>query len=123
MLGRGERHRVRFARTSRARFRDPAVAAATTREDVLAARRMSVVKATDVRQARRRLRNISIRGLTPGSLDPGWRSRARRKTAILRRSWCSNPGPKLLVWGEDEPFQTVDMPNATRGRSPKQCWF
>jgi hypothetical protein len=99
MLGRGERHRVRFARTSRARFRDPAVAAATTREDVLAARRMSVVKATDVRQARRRLRNISIRGLTAGSLDPGWRSRARRKTAILRRSWCSNPGPKLLVWG------------------------
>jgi predicted ATPase len=37
------------------------------------------------RQARRRLRNISIRGLTPGSLDPGWRSRARRKTAILRK--------------------------------------
>ncbi len=54
MLGSGERHRVRFvARTSRARFRDPAVAAATTRDDVLAARRMSVVKATDVRQARR----------------------------------------------------------------------
>jgi hypothetical protein len=54
MLGRGERHRVSFvARTSRARFRDPAVAAATTRDDVPAARRMSVVKATDVRQARR----------------------------------------------------------------------
>src|SRR5229473_4267487 len=51
-----------------ARFRDPAVAAATTRDDVLAARRVSVVKALG-----RRLRNISIRGPTPGSLDPGWR--------------------------------------------------
>jgi hypothetical protein len=52
-----------------ARFRDPAVAAATTRDDVIAARRVSVVKALG-----RRLRNISIRGPTPGSLDPGWRS-------------------------------------------------
>jgi pimeloyl-ACP methyl ester carboxylesterase len=53
------------------------------------------------------LRNISIRGPTPGSLDPGWRSRAENRYTqemLLLQSRT----PKLLVWGEDEPFQTVD---------------
>jgi hypothetical protein len=27
--------------------------------------------------------------------------------------------PKLLVWGEDDPFQTVDY----AGESGKRCWF
>ena len=31
------------------------------------------------------MRNISIRRPTPGSLDPGWGSRALRKTAKLTR--------------------------------------
>jgi pimeloyl-ACP methyl ester carboxylesterase len=68
-----------------AHFRDPAVAAATTRDDVIAARRVSVVKALG-----RRLRNISIRGPTPGSLDPGWRSRGGK---ALYSGDAASPAP------------------------------
>ena len=46
---------------------------------------------------RRRSRNIPIRGPIPGSLDPGWRSRARQTTAILRRRCrlCSTEAPGM----------------------------
>jgi pimeloyl-ACP methyl ester carboxylesterase len=39
------------------------------------------------------------------------RSRASRKTTILRRccqALVQSRTPKLLAWGEDAPFQTVD---------------
>jgi pimeloyl-ACP methyl ester carboxylesterase len=94
-----------------ARFRDPAVAAAKTRDDVLAARRVSVVKALG--------RPASEAEITE-YLDP-WRD------PRVARSWLALAGaadhrytmemlpallqsktPKLLVWGEDDPFQTID---------------
>jgi len=95
-----------------ARFRDPAVAAATTRDDVIAARRVSVVKALGHAAREAGLRNISIRGPTPGSLDPSWRSRARRKTAILRRCYRPAPIQDAEALGVGRGFQTVD--NAER---------
>ncbi|MET4255089.1 pimeloyl-ACP methyl ester carboxylesterase [Bradyrhizobium sp. S3.12.5] len=94
-----------------ARFRDPAVAAATTRDDVLAARRVSAVKALG--------RSASEAELSE-YLDP-WRD------PRVARSWLALAGaadhrytmemlpallksqmPKLLVWGEDDQFQTID---------------
>jgi pimeloyl-ACP methyl ester carboxylesterase len=94
-----------------ARFRDPAVAAATTRDDVLAARRVSVVKA---------LGRPASEAEISEYLDP-WRD------PRVARSWLAFAGaadhrytmemlptllrsrtPKLLVWGEDDPFQTID---------------
>jgi len=92
-----------------ARFRDPAVAAATTSDDVLAARRVSVVKALGRPAGEAEIAEY---------LDPWTDPR-------VARSWLALAGaaenryiqemlllqsrtPKLLVWGEDEPFQTVD---------------
>ncbi len=94
-----------------ARFRDPAVAASTTRDDILAARRVSAVKALG--------RPASEAEITE-YLDP-WRD------PRVARSWLALAGaadhrytmemlpallkskmPKLLVWGEDDQFQTID---------------
>ena len=94
-----------------ARFRDPAVAASTTTEDVLAARRISVTKA---------LGRPASEAEIAEYLDP-WRE------PRVARSWLALAGaadnrytmelmpamrdsriPKLLVWGEDDEFQTVD---------------
>jgi pimeloyl-ACP methyl ester carboxylesterase len=94
-----------------ARFRDPAVAAATTRDDVLAARRVSVVKAlgrptneteileyldpwTDPRVARSWL-------ALAGAADNSY-------TQEMLPALLQSGTPKLLIWGEDDPFQTVD---------------
>ena len=52
-----------------ARFRDPAVAAATTRDDVLAARRVFAVKALG-RPGKAEIAEY-LDPWTPGSLDPG----------------------------------------------------
>ena len=94
-----------------ARFRDPAVAASTKTEDVLAARRISVTKA---------LGRPASEAEIAEYLDP-WRE------PRVARSWLALAGaadnrytmelmpamrdsriPKLLVWGEDDEFQTVD---------------
>jgi pimeloyl-ACP methyl ester carboxylesterase len=94
-----------------ARFRDPAVAASTTTEDVLAARRISVTKA---------LGRPASEDEIAEYLDP-WRE------PRVARSWLALAGaadnrytmelmpamrasmiPKLLVWGENDEFQTID---------------
>ena len=92
-----------------ARFRDPAVAAATTRDDILAARRVSVVKALGRPASETEIAEY---------LDPWTDPR-------VARSWLALAGaadhrytmemlPALLqcrtpkVWGEDDGFQTVD---------------
>ncbi len=77
-----------------ARFRDPAVAAATTRDDVLAARRVSVVKA---------LGRPASEAEISEYLDPWTDPRMEMLPALLQ-----SRTPKLLVWGEDDEFQTVD---------------
>jgi pimeloyl-ACP methyl ester carboxylesterase len=94
-----------------ARFRDPAVAAATTRDDVLAARRVSVVKAL----ARPASEAEILEYLDPWT-DPrvarSWLALAgaadNRYTQEMVPALLQSRTPKLLVWGEDDPFQTID---------------
>ncbi|GAA1525520.1 pimeloyl-ACP methyl ester carboxylesterase [Agromyces terreus] len=93
-----------------ARFRDPDVVAATTAEEVLAARRQSVTTA---------LAGAATDDLVAEYVDP-WTQ------AHVRRSWMAMAGaadsrftldlvpglrrsalPKLLIWGEDDGFQEV----------------
>jgi phosphoglycerate dehydrogenase-like enzyme/pimeloyl-ACP methyl ester carboxylesterase len=94
-----------------ARFRDPAVAAATTRDDVLAARRVSVVKALG-----RPASEAEIAEYLDPWTDPrgarSWLALAgaadNRYTQEMLPALLKSRTPKLLVWGEDDPFQTVD---------------
>ena len=94
-----------------ARFRDPAVAAATTRDDVLAARRVSVVKALG-----RPASEAEIAEYLDPWTDPrvarSWLALAgaadNRYTQEMLPALLQSRTPKLLVWGEDDPFQTVD---------------
>ena len=94
-----------------ARFRDPAVAAATSTEDVIAARRQSVIKAL----ARAASETEIAEYLEPWT-DPrvarSWLALAgaadNRYTLELLPGLRASTIPKLLVWGEDDTFQTVD---------------
>ncbi|TMR31129.1 alpha/beta hydrolase [Nonomuraea zeae] len=112
-----------------ARYRDPAVVAATTTEELLAARRTAVTAA---------LARPATEDELADYLDP-WRDRR------VCRSWMALAGaadsrytfdlvpalkgdltPKLLVWGEDDAFQEVrhaerfaaEMPATTLVRVP-----
>jgi pimeloyl-ACP methyl ester carboxylesterase len=94
-----------------ARFRDPAVAAATTRDDILAARRVSVVKALG-----RPASEAEIAEYLDPWTDPrvarSWLALAgaadHRYTMEMLPALLQSNTPKLLVWGEDDDFQTVD---------------
>src|ERR1700726_1162913 len=94
-----------------ARFRDPEVAAATTRDDVLAARRVSVVKGLG-----RPASEAEIAEYLDPWIDPrvarSWLALAgaadHRYTMEMLPALLQSKTPKLLVWGEDDPFQTID---------------
>jgi pimeloyl-ACP methyl ester carboxylesterase len=94
-----------------ARFRDPAVAAATTRDDVLAARRVSVVKALARPASEAELADY-LDPWTDPRIARSWLALAgaadNRYTQELLPALLESRTPKLLVWGEDDPFQTVD---------------
>lgn len=94
-----------------ARFRDPEVIAATTADELLAARRQAVTTA---------LAGVATEPLIADYLDP-WAD------ARVRRSWMAMAGaadsrytldlvpalqrsttPKLLIWGQDDGFQKVE---------------
>ncbi|MGV9308544.1 alpha/beta fold hydrolase [Nonomuraea sp. NPDC004354] len=113
-----------------ARYRDPAVVAATTVEELLAARRVAVSTAL--------ARPVS-EGEMADYLDP-WRDRRvgrswmalagaadSRYTFDLMPALVASDAPKLLVWGEDDTFQKVgyaqrfadEVPNTTLVRVPK----
>jgi pimeloyl-ACP methyl ester carboxylesterase len=66
---------------------------------------------SDGSQARRRSRNISIHGPDPG-VARSWLALAgaadNRYTQEMLPALLQSRTPKLLVWGEDDPFQTVD---------------
>lgn len=92
-----------------ARFRDPA--AATTTEDVLAARRQSLIKALA-----RPATEAEIADYLAPWTDPrvvrSWLALAgaadHRYTIELLPALRASRTPKLLLWGEDDEFQTVD---------------
>ena len=94
-----------------ARFRDPAVAAATSTEDVLAARRQSVIKAL-ARPASEAEIAEYLEPWTDPRVARSWLALAgaadNRFTLELLPRLRESTTPKLLVWGEDDPFQTVD---------------
>ena len=94
-----------------ARFRDPAVAAATSTEDVLAARRQSVIKAL-ARPASEAEIAEYLEPWTDPRVARSWLALAgaadNRYTLELLPRLRESTTPKLLVWGEDDPFQTVD---------------
>jgi pimeloyl-ACP methyl ester carboxylesterase len=94
-----------------ARFRDPAVAAATSTQDILAARRQSVVKAL-ARPASEAEIMEYLEPWTDPRVARSWLSLAQaadsRYTMELLPSLRESTTPKLLVWGEDDEFQTVD---------------
>jgi pimeloyl-ACP methyl ester carboxylesterase len=94
-----------------ARFRDPAVAAATTRDDVLAARRVSVVKALGRPASEAEIAEY-LDPWTDPRVTRSWLALAgaadNRYTQEMLPALLQSGTPKLLVWGEDDEFQTVD---------------
>src|SRR5580700_10772282 len=95
-----------------ARFRDPAVAAATTRDDVLAARRVSVVKAIGRPATEAELADY-LDPWTDPRVARSWLALAgaadHRFTMDLLPGLRTSSVPKLLVWGEDDTFQLVEF--------------
>lgn len=113
-----------------ARYRDPAVVAATTVEELLAARRVAVSTA---------LARPAAEGELADYLDPWHEPRVGRSwmalagaadcryTLDLMPALLASDASKLLVWGEDDMFQTIgyaerfaaEVPNTTLTRVPK----
>jgi pimeloyl-ACP methyl ester carboxylesterase len=94
-----------------ARFRDPAVAAATTTEDILAARRKSVVTAL-ARTATEAEITEYLEPWTDPRVARSWLALAgaaySHYTMDLVPALRASATPKLLVWGEDDSFQLVE---------------
>ncbi len=94
-----------------ARFRDPAVTATTSTEDVLAARRQSVVKAL-ARPASEAEIAEYLEPWTDPRVARSWLALAgaadNRYTLELLPGLRKSMTPKLLIWGENDSFQTVD---------------
>ena len=95
-----------------ARFRDPAVVAATTTEDVLAARRKSVVTALGRPATEEELADY-LDPWTDPRVARSWLALAgaadSRYTMDLLPGLRTSSVPKLLVWGEDDTFQLVEF--------------
>jgi pimeloyl-ACP methyl ester carboxylesterase len=94
-----------------ARFRDPAVAAATTTGDVLAARRKSVITALARPTTEDEIQDY-LEPWTDPRVARSWLALAgaadNRYTMDLLPGLKASPAPKLLVWGEDDTFQLVE---------------
>ncbi|SEH02271.1 Pimeloyl-ACP methyl ester carboxylesterase [Nonomuraea solani] len=112
-----------------ARFRDPAVVAAATVEDLLTARRTAVTTALGRPATEAELADY----LSPWHdlrVGRSWMALAGaadgRYTLDLVPALRADETPKLLVWGEDDTFQEVrhaerfaaEMPNTTLVRIP-----
>ncbi|WP_207005230.1 alpha/beta fold hydrolase [Trinickia mobilis] len=112
-----------------ARFRDPDVAAATTTEDILAARRKSVVTAL-ARPATEAEIAEYLEPWTDPRVARSWLALAgaaySHYTMDLVPALRASAIPKLLVWGEDDSFQLVqhaerfvkEIPNSSLIRIP-----
>jgi pimeloyl-ACP methyl ester carboxylesterase len=105
-----------------ARYRDPEVARATSVEELLAARRQSVTTAV--------ARPITDAEITE-YLDPwreprvarSWLALAgaadSRHTLNLLRAMRASSTPKLLVWGEADPFQLIEYAERFAAEMPE----
>ncbi|MEH0109965.1 alpha/beta hydrolase [Tersicoccus sp. MR15.9] len=105
-----------------ARYRDPAVVAATTPEDLLASRREAVTTA---------LGDAATDELIDDYLEPwsdprvcrSWMAMAAaadaRYTTGLVPALEQSPMPRLLVWGEDDGFQKVEFAERFAAQMPR----
>jgi pimeloyl-ACP methyl ester carboxylesterase len=95
-----------------ARYSDPAVAAATTPADILAARRISVMAAL-ARPASEEEITAYLEPWTDPRVARSWLSLARaadaRYTLDIVPALRASAVPKLLVWGEDDAFQRIEF--------------
>jgi len=94
-----------------ARFRDPTIAAATSTEDVVAARREAIAKALARPVSEAEMAEY-LQPWTDARVARSWLALAgaadyRYTLELLPKLGRSNT-PKLLVWGEDDQFQTID---------------
>jgi pimeloyl-ACP methyl ester carboxylesterase len=94
-----------------ARFRDPVVAAATSTEQVVAARRDAVAKALARPVSEAEMAEY-LRPWTDPRVARSWLALAAaadaRYTLRLVAGLRQSQTPKLLVWGVDDQFQTID---------------
>lgn len=117
-----------------ARYRDPQVIASTSPQEIVAQRRLAIEKS---------LGDAATPALVEAYLEPwhdprvarSWMAFAgaadNRYTQELETGLRASPVPKLLVWGEDDPFQRVEyaerfaaqMPNTTLVRIPGATHF
>ncbi|MGW6540137.1 alpha/beta fold hydrolase [Streptomyces sp. NPDC055051] len=94
-----------------ARFRDPEVVAATTADEILAARRQAVTHAL-AGAATERLITDYLAPWTDARVRRSWMAMVgaadNRYTRDLLPALRQNATPKLLIWGEDDDFQKVE---------------
>lgn len=94
-----------------ARFRDPAVVAATTHEEILSARRTAITRCLD-RAATLELVEAYLAPWLDARVARSWMALAgaadNRHTQALVPALRASAIPKLLVWGEDDPFQRIE---------------
>ncbi|BDB29772.1 alpha/beta hydrolase (plasmid) [Cupriavidus sp. P-10] len=117
-----------------ARYRDPAVAAATTHEELVAARRIAITRCLDRAATPVRVEEYLAPWLQ-ARVARNWIALAaaadNRYTQALVPALRESQIPKLLIWGEDDPFQQVEhaerfareMPHARLVRIPHACHF
>ncbi|NUW46634.1 alpha/beta fold hydrolase [Nonomuraea rhodomycinica] len=94
-----------------ARFRDPAVVAATTADEILAARRKAVTEALAGAATEQRITDY-LHPWTDARVCRSWMAMAgaadNRYTRDVVPALRRNATPKLLIWGEDDGFQKVE---------------
>jgi pimeloyl-ACP methyl ester carboxylesterase len=112
-----------------ARYRDPQVVAATTVEEILAARRTALTTALARPADEEELREY-LSPWTDERVARSWMCLAgaadSRYTLELVDTLRADPHPKLLIWGEDDTFQQIhhaerfaaEMPGSTLVRVP-----
>lgn len=112
-----------------ARFRDPDIVAATSAHDLVEIRREAVITAL-ARPATDAEVTEYLEPLTEERVARSWMALAgaadKRYTLELLPALRASVTPKLLVWGEDDPFQKIqyaerfaaEMPNTRLVRVP-----
>jgi pimeloyl-ACP methyl ester carboxylesterase len=105
-----------------ARFRDPDVVAATTGDEILAARRKTVTAALAGAATEQRIADY-LEPWTKARVRRSWMAMAgaadSRYTLELLPTLRRSATPKLLVWGEDDAFQRVEYAERFAAEMPR----
>jgi pimeloyl-ACP methyl ester carboxylesterase len=105
-----------------ARFRDPAVVAATSPEDLVAARRQAITRGLARPATKEELADY-LSPLTDPRVARSWMALAGAAhgdyTQHLVPALRESTVPKLLVWGEDDPFQRIEYAERFAANIPR----